>query len=57
VRAYRLLVVPARADDSISGLAKTLPYGRFNEDWFRVLNDLAPNQGIRKNQRLKIVAD
>ena len=57
VRAYRLLVVPARADDSISGLAKTLPYGRFNEDWFRVLNDLAPNQGIGRNQRLKIVAD
>ena len=56
VRAYRLLVVPARADDSISGLAKTLPYGRFNDDWFRVLNDLAPNQRLGRNQRLKIVA-
>ena len=56
VRAYRLLVVPARADDTIAGLARTLPYGRLNEAWFRVLNDLAPNQGIKKNQRLKIVA-
>ena len=56
VRAYRLLVVPARGDDTIAGLARTLPYGRLNEAWFRVLNDLAPNHGIQKNQRLKIVA-
>jgi len=56
VRARRLLVVPARSDDHIAGLARTLPYGRFNEDWFRVLNDLAPNQAIQKNQRLKVVA-
>ncbi len=56
VRAYRLLVVPARTDDSIAGLARTLPYGRFNEDWFRVLNDLAPGQTFKPNQRLKVVA-
>ena len=56
VRAQRLLVVPARSDDNISGLARTLPYGRYNESWFRVLNDLAPNQPIRNKQRLKIVA-
>ncbi len=56
VRAQRLLVVPARPDDNIAGLARTLPYGQYNESWFRVLNDLAPNQPIRKNQRLKIVA-
>ncbi|MBT3533419.1 MAG: hypothetical protein HN478_06040, partial [Rhodospirillaceae bacterium] len=56
LRANRLLVVPARADDNIAGLARTLPYGRYNEAWFRVLNDLAPNQTIRKNQRLKVVA-
>ncbi|MBT3372935.1 MAG: M48 family metalloprotease [Rhodospirillaceae bacterium] len=56
VRAHRLLVVPARPDDNIAGLARTLPYGQYNESWFRVLNDLAPNQPIRKDQRLKIVA-
>ena len=57
VRANRLLVVSARGDDSIQRLAQTLPYGPFNEDWFRVLNDLAPGQEIQKNQRLKVVAN
>ena len=56
VRAQRLLVVPARPDDNITGLARTLPYGQYNESWFRVLNDLAPKQPIRKDQRLKVVA-
>ena len=56
VRAQRLLVVPARPDDDIAGLARTLPYGQYNESWFRVLNDLAPNQPIRAKQRLKVVA-
>ncbi len=55
-RPSRLLVVRARPDDNIAGLARTLPYGRFNEDWFRVLNDLAPRQNIKPNQRLKVVA-
>ena len=57
VRASRLLIVSARGDDSIQGLAQTLPYGHFNADWFRVLNDLAPGQKIQKNQRLKVVAN
>ena len=57
VLAKRLLVVTARPDDNIAGLARTLPYGRFNEDWFRVLNDLAPNQAIGAKQRLKVVAE
>jgi predicted Zn-dependent protease len=56
VLAKRLLVVTARPDDNIAALARTLPYGRYNEDWFRVLNDLAPNQGIKARQRLKVVA-
>ncbi len=57
VLAKRLLVVTARPDDNIAGLARTLPYGRFNEDWFRVLNDLAPHQAIKARQRLKVVAE
>jgi predicted Zn-dependent protease len=56
VRAQRLLVVTARPDDNLAGLARTLPYGHFNENWFRVLNDLAPNQAIKAKQRLKVVA-
>ena len=49
-------MVPARRSDSIGGLSKTLPYGKYNESWFRVLNDLKPNQGLPKGRRLKVVA-
>ncbi|MBT7975348.1 MAG: M48 family metalloprotease [Rhodospirillaceae bacterium] len=56
IKAQRLLVVTARPEDTIAGLAKTLPYGRFNDAWFRVLNDLAPGQALTAKQRLKVIA-
>ncbi|MDE0941554.1 MAG: M48 family metalloprotease [Alphaproteobacteria bacterium] len=57
IRAQRLLVVTARPDDTVARLAKTLPFGRFNEAWFRVLNDLGPHQAINAKQRLKVIAN
>ena len=56
VKPLRLLLVPARPGDTVSGLSRTLPYGKYNESWFRVLNDMKENQGLRANQRLKVVA-
>jgi predicted Zn-dependent protease len=56
VHAMRLLVIPAQANDTIAGLSRNMPYGRFNEAWFRVLNDLQQNQPITVNQRLKVIA-
>ena len=55
INAMRLLVVPAGPQDSVAGLASSLPFGRFNENWFRVLNDLQPGQALAPNQRVKIV--
>jgi predicted Zn-dependent protease len=56
IKPLRLLLVPANKSDSIGGLSKTLPYGKYNESWFRVLNDLKPNEGLPRNRRLKVVA-
>jgi len=52
VHPLRLYVRPARADDRIDVLAAALPYDRFNEAWFRVLNGLgsgplAPGRPIK----------
>jgi predicted Zn-dependent protease len=49
-------VVPARPGDTIQALAKNLPYDRYNEAWFRLLNDLDAGAGLRAGQRLKVVA-
>jgi predicted Zn-dependent protease len=55
INAMRLLIVDARPGDSVASLASTLPFGRYNEDWFRVLNDLQPGQPLPSDQRLKVV--
>jgi len=56
IQALRLLIVPARKGDTIAALAKTLPYDKYNEAWFRLLNDLQPGQGLTAGQRIKVVA-
>ena len=56
IHALRLLVVPAQKGDSITALAKNLPYDRYNEAWFRLLNDLQPGQALTAGQRIKVVA-
>jgi predicted Zn-dependent protease len=55
VRALRLNVRAARAGDRVADLASTLPYGRDNEDWFRVLNDLPPGAEPTPPRKLKVV--
>ena len=56
INALRLLVIRTGAGDSIAGLARTLPFGRFNDDWFRVLNDLQPGQPLPAGTLAKVVA-
>ena len=56
VKAMRLIVVPARRGDKVNDLARNLPYGRYNADWFRVLNDIAPGRHPKTGQPLKMIA-
>lgn len=55
VKPLVLFTGTARPGDTVAGLASALPYGRYNDDWFRLLNDLAPGQGIDPQRLLKVV--
>lgn len=55
VKAMRIVIVRSRPDDSVPRLASTLPFGRFNDDWFRVLNDLQPGQPLPAGSLTKVV--
>lgn len=57
VNPLRLLTVRSRTDDTIARLAKTLPYGRFNESWFRLMNAMDEDDPLIDDSRLKVVAD
>jgi predicted Zn-dependent protease len=56
IRPLRLLVVRSGPRDSIKSLAKTLPYGQYNESWFRVLNDMKQGQRLAPGLKVKVVA-
>ncbi len=56
IQALRLLIVPARKGDTIAALARNLPYDKYNDAWFRLLNDLKPGEGLKAGQRIKVVA-
>ena len=56
VRPMRLLVVAPRPGDTPESLARTLPFGRFNEAFFRMLNDLGPGDRLPGGGRIKVVA-
>ena len=56
VRPLRLLVVTARPGDSAEQLARTLPFGRFNEPFFRMLNDMQPGERVSAARRIKVIA-
>lgn len=56
VHGRRLIVAPAHPGDTAESLARTMPFGKFNERAFRVLNDLGPNDNLSPGQLMKIVA-
>lgn len=55
VSPLRLLVVPVQAGDTEDKLAAGLPFGEFNADWFRLLNDLQPGQHPHPGSEVKVV--
>lgn len=54
-RPWRLSVVTVRPGDSVASLAARMPFDRAREERFRVLNGLAPGQGVRPGDRVKLV--
>lgn len=55
IKLERISVVTARSGDTIASLANRQPFGKWNEARFRVLNGLAPNEGLQAGQKYKIV--
>ncbi|MBB4285502.1 M48 family metalloprotease [Roseospira goensis] len=55
IRARRLDVRTVRPGETVAALAQGLPYGRFNEAWFRLLNDMAAGAPVRPGQTVKVV--
>lgn len=55
VKPLRLVITKVRAGESVDDLAAALPYGQWNEDWFRMLNNLGKDQGLSPDDVVKMV--
>ena len=51
----RIKIVTAKAGDSVSSLAKKMPFEKYKEEYFRVLNGLSSGQSVKAGQKYKIV--
>jgi predicted Zn-dependent protease len=54
-RPWRLSVVQVRSGDTVARLAARMPFDRANEQRFRVLNGMGPNDELRPGDRVKLV--
>ncbi len=57
IKAYRLLIKTARRRDTVDRLSRNMPFGKFNAQAFRVLNDLTGNQEPSPGEEIKVVTD
>lgn len=55
VEPLRLAVTRVSPGDSIAALAAGLPYGQWNDEMFRLLNDMAAQDGLRVGELVKTV--
>ena len=55
IKPLVLRVRTVRRGETVSGIARRLPFPDFKEERFRVLNGLGPNEGLRAGQKIKIV--
>ena len=55
LKPLALKVRTVRRGETVSGIARRLPFPDFREERFRVLNGLGENEGLRAGQKIKIV--
>ena len=55
IKPLRIDIRQAKRGERLEQLARKLPYGALNADWFRVLNDLPPGAPLPRGKLLKIV--
>ena len=56
IRPLRIRIHTVEPGDTVASLAATLPYEDFREERFRVLNGLAPNEGLEAGRLVKLIA-
>jgi len=56
IRAYRIKLHQVRGGDTVSKLARTYPYGRFNDKAFELYNDISDAGDLDRGQYVKLVA-
>lgn len=55
VRPYRVRIFTAGAGDSVSSVARRMPFTNFQEERFRVLNGLKPGENIQPGRMYKTI--
>lgn len=57
IKPLRLKTFTASASDSVSGMARRLPFSQLQEERFRVLNGLQPGEGLQAGKLYKTVVE
>ncbi|MBL94818.1 MAG: Beta-barrel assembly-enhancing protease [Alphaproteobacteria bacterium MarineAlpha3_Bin5] len=57
IKPHRIRVVRVTTNDSIASLASRMPFGPFNEHWFKVLNTNVVDDGLAVGEKVKLVVD
>lgn len=55
IRPYKLRVITARAGDTAAGLARTMPFDRYKEERFSIMNAIPQGRNVMAGHRYKVV--
>lgn len=55
VKPLELIVTFARPAETVSSLSREMPFDQFNEDWFRLLNNMDPTEVLKDRQLIKMI--
>lgn len=57
LKPYRIRIHEVRPGESLSSLARRLPYPDYREERLRVLNGLRPGEGLQVGQKIKLIVE
>ena len=55
IKGFRIYVLPVGPGDSVASLSRGMPFGSYNEQAFRVLNDLVGGGALARGELVKVV--
>ena len=57
LKPYRIRIHEVRAGDTVSGLARRMPFDGFREERFRLLNGMQPGEALQRGRLVKLVVE